>query len=253
MSSGLFLRPRPLDADSRVKPYAGASWVLDPDSGKGEASSEKGPVVSAVDSVAGSYEAVSAAPSGQVADSSPAKSLLQCGFLRPMSSSLPEKEAVLALGSIESSSIGEVSSAWVFEKGKVATCHLSPNEGMLRRGFLLRRSFGEVTESRRLCSLEEQLPSSGSDKATLGMDLDPVLDLGLGLDPGLDPVLIASQTSLVAIVSLVIQAPILTVASVSRVKQFSFPPVLEDALMNSAHAKASFVSKSSLGLQREAI
>lgn len=44
------------------------------------------------------------------------------------------------------------------------------------------------------------------DKAPLGMDLDPVLDLGLDLvlDPGLDPVLIAPPMSLVAIVSPVI-------------------------------------------------
>jgi hypothetical protein len=85
-----------------------------------------------------------------------------------------------------------------------------------------------------------------------------VLDLGLGLDPGLVPVLAASPTSLVATVSPVIRAPacptaassspVMSVASISRLKQFSFPPVLEDAPLNSAHAKASSVSKSSLGL-----
>ena len=93
-------------------------------------------MMSAIESVAGSDEAVLAAPSGKVADSSPAKSLLRCGFLRPVSSSSPEEEEVLALGSAESSSIGQILSAWVFEKGRVATRHLSLEKGMLRWGFL---------------------------------------------------------------------------------------------------------------------
>ena len=91
-------------------------------------------MVNAIEPVAGSDEMVSAAPSGK---SSPAKSLLRRGFLRPVSSSSPEEEAVLALGFAESNSTREISSAWVFEKGKVATCHLSPEKGMLRKGFLL--------------------------------------------------------------------------------------------------------------------
>jgi hypothetical protein len=138
-------------------------------------------MVSAIEAVAGSNEAVSAAPLGK---SSPAKSLLWRGFLRPVSSSSPEEEAVLALGSAESSSTREISSTWVFEKGKVATHHLSLEKNILRQGFLLQRSFGEVTKRRRLCSLEEQLPYSCSPaeqlpysrsvKAPLGMDLDPV-------------------------------------------------------------------------------
>jgi hypothetical protein len=65
------------------------------------------------------------------------KSLLQCGVLRPVTSLQPQEEAVLAMGSAESSFIREVSSAWVFEKGKVATHHLSPEKGMLWQGFLL--------------------------------------------------------------------------------------------------------------------
>jgi hypothetical protein len=103
--------------------------VPDPDSGQGEASSEKVPEVilggcfSAVESsclvisgddvimgsVAGSDEAVSATPSGKVADSSPATSMLWRGCLRPVSSSAPEEEVVLALESAESSSTREVS------------------------------------------------------------------------------------------------------------------------------------------------
>jgi hypothetical protein len=96
----------------------------DPDSGQREASLETVLVVSAVESsclvisgydaimgsVAGFDEAVPAAPSGKVADSSPAKSMLRREFLRPVSSSQLEEEAVLALGSAELSSIGEVSS-----------------------------------------------------------------------------------------------------------------------------------------------
>jgi hypothetical protein len=141
------------------------------------------------------------------------------------------------------------------------------------KGFVLQSSFGEVPKSHRFCSPKERQPSSGSNKAPLGMDLDPVfvmdpvLDLGLYPDPVLDlglvPVLAASPTSLVATVSPVIRAPacpaadfgapVMSVAPVLRVKQFSFPPVLEDAPLNSAHAKVPYVSKSSLGLRREAI
>ena len=60
--------------------------------------------------VAGSDKAVSTAPSGKVADSAPMKSMLRCGFLRLVSSSPFEEEAVLALGSAELSSTREVSS-----------------------------------------------------------------------------------------------------------------------------------------------
>jgi hypothetical protein len=59
------------------------------------------------------------------------------------------------------------------------------------KGFVLQSSFGEVLKSHRFCSPEEWQPSSGSNKAPLGMDLDlvfvmdPVLDLGLYPDPAL--------------------------------------------------------------------
>ena len=99
---------------------------------------------------------------------------------------------MLVLGSSELSSLGEVSSVsneavpemdpdlepdsggglsderredsyCVFlEMGKVATHNPSPEKGMLRWGFLLRRSFRVVPERRRLCSLEERLLSSWS-------------------------------------------------------------------------------------------
>jgi hypothetical protein len=76
------------------------------------------------------------------------------------------------------------------------------------KGFVLQSSFGEVLKSHRFCSPEERQPSSGSNKAPLGMDMDPVLDLGLYPDPVLDlglvPVLAASPTSQVATVSPVI-------------------------------------------------
>jgi hypothetical protein len=63
-------------------------------------------------SVVGSEEVVVAAPSGMVVDSSPAKRMLRCRFLRPVSSSPPLGEVFTgeALGSSELSSIGEVSS-----------------------------------------------------------------------------------------------------------------------------------------------
>jgi hypothetical protein len=48
-----------------------------------------------------------------------------------VSSSSHEEEAVLALGSAELSSSGEIMSKWVVEKGKVATHHLSLEKGML--------------------------------------------------------------------------------------------------------------------------
>jgi hypothetical protein len=126
------LRPRPLDANSGVKTNVGVIGVPDLDSGQGEASSEKAPVVISSDDVS------LAAPSGKVADSSPAKSLLRREFLRPVSSLPLEEGAVLALGFAELSSTGEVSSAWVSEKGKAAICQPSPEKGMIRRGFLLR-------------------------------------------------------------------------------------------------------------------
>ena len=88
-----------------------------------------------IGSTAVSDEAVSTTPSGK---SSPTKSLLWHGFLKPTSSLLFEEEAVLELGSVESSSTREVSSAWVSKKGKVAIRQLSPKKGMIQHGFLLR-------------------------------------------------------------------------------------------------------------------
>ena len=263
--SGRILRPRPLDADSRVKANVGVIGVPDPDLGQGETSSEKVPVVISGDDVsmgsaAISDEVVSAAPLGK---SSFAKSLLWPRFLRPASLSPPEEEAVLALGFVESSATRDVLSAWVSEKGMIWSGFLLRRSHVSSsKGFVLWTSSGEAQESHRSCSLEERLPSFGSDKAP---DLDLVLDLGLGLDldPGLVPVFAASLTSLVATVSSVIRAPtclaaasgslVMFVASVSRVRQFSFPSVLENAPLNFAHAQASFVSRSSLGLRSEAI
>jgi hypothetical protein len=139
----------------------------------------------------------------------------------------------------ESSSIGEILSACIFEMGKVATCHLSLEKGMLQRGFLLRQSFWEVTERRRLCLPEEQLPYSGSVKDPLGMDLDPV-------SPKADAVsLVDSAVASGSVVMLV--------ASVAWVKHFSFTPVLEDAPTYSAHAKVPSIPKSSIVFRREAI
>jgi hypothetical protein len=43
------------------------------------------------------------------------------------------------------------------------------------------------------------------------------------------------------------------IASVARVKHFSFPPVLEDAPTYSAHAKVPSILKSSMGFRREAM
>ena len=95
----------------------------------------------------------------------------------------------------------------------------------------------------------------GSDKAPQGLDIDLVLDMGLDLDPvlnsGLDPGSIASPISTRSVAAS--GSPQLPVDPVSQVKQFSFPPALEDAPINAAHAKVPSVSKSSLGLRREAI
>ena len=44
---------------------------------------------------------------------------------------------VLALGAADSCSSREISPVRVCEKGKVASCHHSPEKGMLWRGFLL--------------------------------------------------------------------------------------------------------------------
>ena len=102
-------------------------------------------------------------------------------------------------------------------------------------GFLILTKCWESSESRRLCSLEERLPSSGSDKAPLGMDLD----LASPKADAVSPVDFAAASG----------SPVMPVASfVARVKQFSFPPALEDA-----PAKVSSVSKSTMGLRREAI
>ena len=135
-TSGLSIRPRPLAFVSQIKSNAGVVWGPDSVSGKGEgeASSEKALVGRAIESDAGGSDEV---VSGKV---------LRHGFLMPVSSSSLEEEAVLALGAAESSSTGEVSLARVCEKGKVATRHSSPEKGMLRRGFLLRRSSRVVLE-----------------------------------------------------------------------------------------------------------
>ena len=108
---------------------------------------------------------------------------------------------------------------------------------MFQCGFLLRRSFGVVPERHRLCSPEERLPSSGSVKAPLGMDLDPA-------SPRVDVVSPVDSTATSG-------SPVMPVASVARGKQFSFPPVLEDTPTFSVHAKGSSGSKSTL--RREAI
>jgi hypothetical protein len=101
-------------------------------------SSEKGLMVRAIESEAGGFdEAVLPAPSGKE---------LRRRFLRLVSLSLPEEEAVLALGATEPSSTGEISSARACEKGKVVTRCPSLKKGMLQQGFLLRRSFGVVLE-----------------------------------------------------------------------------------------------------------
>jgi hypothetical protein len=49
--SGRILRPRPLDVDSQVKANVGVIGVPNPDSGQGETSSEKAPVVISGDDV----------------------------------------------------------------------------------------------------------------------------------------------------------------------------------------------------------
>jgi hypothetical protein len=157
------LRPRLLDADSLVKANVGVIEIPNLDSGQGEASLERAPVVISSDNVS------LATPSGKVADSFPAKSLLLRRFLKPVSLSPPEEGVVLALGSAESSSTGEVSAVWVSEKGKVAIRQPSSEKGMIRRGFLLWRSHvsspkgfvlqtssGEVLEGRGFCALEER-------------------------------------------------------------------------------------------------
>jgi hypothetical protein len=128
-------RRRPLVVVSCFKTKADVVRVLNSFLGQGEgeeeeaASSEAAPVVSALEFEAGGFdEAVSPAPSGKV---------LQCGVLRLVSSLLPEKEVVLALGAAESCSSGEISLARVCEKGKVVSRHHSSEKAMLRQGFLL--------------------------------------------------------------------------------------------------------------------
>ena len=253
---GFLLRPRPLEIDSRVKLKAGDDKAVEPNLGQGETSSKKALVVSAIEPSSLSIDDRAAEPDlGQgetlsekapvvsaiesSGKSSPAKSLLRHGFLRLVSSSLHEEEAVLALGSAELSTSGEIPLEWVVEKGKVATHHLSPEKGMLWQGFLLRRRFGEVPERRRLGSPKERLPSSRLVKVPLGMD--PI-----------------SASPNAVVVSLVDSAaasgsPVMSVASDVKVKLFSFPPVLEDAPTYSVHARVSSVPKSSMGFQREAI
>jgi hypothetical protein len=84
---------------------------------------KKGLMVRAIEFEAGGFdEAVLPAPLGKE---------LRRGFLRLVSSSLPEEEAVLALGGTEPSSTGEISSVRACEKGKVATRCPSLKKGML--------------------------------------------------------------------------------------------------------------------------
>jgi hypothetical protein len=133
---GLNLGP----AVALVKANGGGEWILDSDLGQGKVSSEKteeeavlltsgGDDVVMGSRVAGFDEAVASSGKGVV--SPLAKSMLRRRFLRPGSSSLPEEEAELALGSSESSFLDEV-------PGKVATRVPSSEKGMLRQGFLLR-------------------------------------------------------------------------------------------------------------------
>jgi hypothetical protein len=253
-------------AVSRVKPNGGGEWVLDFDPDQGETSSEKtkeevvlvisgGGDMIMGSGTAGSEEA--AASSGKGAIFSPAKSMLWCGFLRPGFSSPPEEEAVQAPGPSKSSFSGEVLSvldeavpemdldlepdlgSGLSEERREDSHHVhpSPEKGILRRGFLLQRSFGVVSESRRLCSSEERLPSSGSVKTLLGMDLDPASSKADAVSP-VDSAA-ASGSSM------------MLVASVVRGNHFSFPPVLEDAPTFSVHAEVSSGSKSTI--RREAI
>jgi hypothetical protein len=86
---GFLLRPRPLEVDSRVKPKDGDDRAAESDLGQGETSSEKVPVVSAIEPVlakalekVSEKTLVSAASFGK---SSPLKCLLRHGFLRPVS------------------------------------------------------------------------------------------------------------------------------------------------------------------------
>ena len=88
-------------------------------------------------------------------------------------------------------------------------------------------------------SPEERLPSSRLVKAPLGMDLVPTSPKANVVSP-VDSALVSGS-------------PVMPVASNVRVKHFSFPPVLEDAPTLSVHAKVSFVPKSTMGFQREAI
>jgi hypothetical protein len=90
-----------------------------------------------------------------------------------------------------------------------------------------------------LGSPEERLPSSGSVKVPLGMNLVPASPNAVDVSP----VDLAAASG----------SPVMPVASDVRVKLFSFPPVLEDAPTYSVHARVSFVPKSSMGFRREAI
>jgi hypothetical protein len=244
LACGPSLRPRPLEAVLRVRPFFGVEGFTGSKSCHKEASPEMVPEVILGDSV----DPKALVSNSRMGHLSPARGLLQCS-----------SDGMIS---------GPDAAVSASPTGKLAVCDPSPAKGLLQHGFLLRQnsvSSPWFDLARSSCG-KEWLPSSGLDKAPLGMDLNPVLDLGLDPnlvpdpDPSLDPVLVASLTSLVATISPVIRAPaspaagsgslVMLVASVSRVKQFSFLPVLEDALMNSAHAKVSSVSKSTLGLRR---
>ena len=72
---------------------------------------------------------------------------------------------------------------------------------------------------------------------------------GMDLDPASPKVDVVSLVDFAAASG----SSVMSVAFVARVKQFSFPLILEDAPTYSAHAKVSSVSKSTMGLRREAI
>lgn len=119
-------------------------------------------------SVVGSDEAVSATPSGKVVVSFPAKCMLRRGFLRPVSSSQPKEDVVLALGSVESSSKG-------LDLVGVAIWDIWVREGVSNGRLILPLSVSD-----------EAAPFSESDEVAQAWDLVPVLDPIL--DQGLDPV-----------------------------------------------------------------
>jgi hypothetical protein len=110
-TSGPILRPKPVVAAFRVK-YNVVSEAES--SGQEEASSEKKLAVSEAESsclaFSGDDASIGPVSATLLGKSSPAKSMLRCGFLKPLSLSQLAEEAMSAPGSAESSSIGEVMS-----------------------------------------------------------------------------------------------------------------------------------------------